>query len=87
MPVVKRPWTSQPHSGVSAGPLYLDDSKVAILGVRAQVKDVPFHVNGGWKTECDKTWDWTIAKTLKSTFPLKEFKVIVCKYFHNCSAF
>lgn len=37
--------------------------------------------------EDDKTQDWTIAVTLNpAAFPLKEFNVIVHKYFHNSSA-
>ena len=30
---------------------YLDDSQVAVLGVCAQVKDVPLYVHSGWKNK------------------------------------
>lgn len=72
---------------ISSSSLYLNDSKIAVFGVCTQVKNVPFHINCRWKTECDNTQDWTTAVLLKLVFLFKVFKVTIYKYFHNSPAF
>lgn len=67
MPVVQ-PENDPKDQNKTAGSLYLNNSKIAVFGVCTQVKDVPFHINGCWKTECDKIQHWTIAMTLKPAF-------------------